>query len=300
MSYRRSIELDLVGTYVRTRAIDTLVWRFLSVGHGLKKQIVSLGAGSDTRYFRLQTDMSLGPQSFVYHELDFAENTAGKIKTILSVKNVNECIQEPLDISADGTKLHSPNYHIHPVDLRSLATRINTPMGTAESIDLKDLDVSLPTLLISECCLVYLEPTAADAVLDYFTHLFLADVPLGLIIYEPVNPFDSFGEVMVSNLAARGIVLQTLQKYHSLNLQTARLKKEGLFSNAAAADVGFLWDKWVSADEKERVAVLEMVDEIEEWRLLAQHYCVVWGWRGDHDSVWERWKELESSINVVV
>ena len=269
------------------------------MGYGLKKQIVSLGAGSDTRYFRLQTDTSLRPQSFVYHELDFAENTAGKIKTILNVKKLNECIQEPLDISTDGTELHSPNYHIHPIDLRSLATRTSTLMASAESIDLKDLDISLPTLLISECCLVYLEPAAADAVLDYFTHLFLADVPLGLIIYEPINPFDSFGEVMVSNLAARGIVLQTLQKYHSLNSQTARLKNQGLFSNAAAADVGFLWENWVSAEEKERVAGLEMVDEIEEWRLLAQHYCVVWGWRGENDSVWERWKELENSIGVV-
>lgn len=144
---------------------------------------------------------------------------------------------------------------------------------------------------------MYLEPAAADAVLDCFSSVFSADIPLGLVVYEPFNPFDSFGEVMVSNLAARGIVLQTLQKYHSLDLQKVRLNRHG-FPSAGAADVDFLWENWVSAEEKERVAGLEMVDEVEEWRLLARHYCVVWGWRGKDDSIWERWKDLQGNKKV--
>jgi [phosphatase 2A protein]-leucine-carboxy methyltransferase len=44
-----------------------------------------------------------------------------------------------------------------------------------------------------------------------------------------------------------------------------------------------LWesDEWVSAAERERIEKLEWLDEIEEWKLLASHYCVAWGWRGD-------------------
>lgn len=43
-----------IGTYVRTSAIDRLVEGFLrSGGNALKKQIVSVGAGSDTRFWRL-------------------------------------------------------------------------------------------------------------------------------------------------------------------------------------------------------------------------------------------------------
>lgn len=45
------------------------------------------------------------------------------------------------------------------------------------------------------------------------------------------------------------------------------------------ADVNHLWEKGVPAEEKARVAGLEMVDELEEWELLAAHYCVVWAWR---------------------
>lgn len=264
----------------------------------MKKQIISLGAGSDTRYFRLQSqiDVSSRLHPFIYHELDFAENTAGKIRSITSIGKLNQCIQGPIEISSDGLKLHSPNYHIHPIDLRSLACSAGAPDQNVPRTSLSGLDCSLPTLLISECCLVYLHPAAADAVLDYFTHLFPTETPLGLVIYEPFNPFDSFGEVMVSNLAARGIVLQTLQKYHSLEAQKARLRSHG-FSSAKAADVDFLWEYWVTATEKERIAKLEMVDEVEEWKLLAKHYCVVWGSRGTDDSVWERWRNTQDGAS---
>lgn len=46
-----------IGTYVRTTAIDQLVEDFLKAGSAdgtqVKKQIVSVGAGSDTRFWRL-------------------------------------------------------------------------------------------------------------------------------------------------------------------------------------------------------------------------------------------------------
>lgn len=287
-----------VGTCVRSTAIDELVRRFLSAGPKTKRQIISLGAGSDTRYFRLQTSSSSWPQEFIYHELDFPEITASKIKIILKGAVFGDLLPGPLDISNGGAGLHSPAYHIHPIDLRSLASSGSELAENTEPIALASVDVSLPTLLISECCLVYLDPTAADAVIGYFNRLFSAETPLGLILYEPINPFDSFGEVMVSNLAARGIVLQTLQKYHSLSLQTARLRGYK-FSNAQGADINTLWEHWISGEEKERIAQLEMVDEVEEWRLLAQHYCIVWGWRGLDQSVWERWTELQDNGNVI-
>lgn len=111
---------------------------------------------------------------------------------------------------------------------------------------------------------------------------------------------------MVANLAARGIALQTLRQYGSLAAQRERMQKYGFGAGgrgahatttqggeevaaAAAAeaatggigvaDVNHLWEKGVPPEEKARVAGLEMVDELEEWELLAAHYCVVWAWR---------------------
>src|SRR5258706_4619469 len=42
-----------IGTYHRSESIDRLVHDFLEAGGRSKKQVVSLGAGSDTRFWRL-------------------------------------------------------------------------------------------------------------------------------------------------------------------------------------------------------------------------------------------------------
>ncbi|PYH48333.1 protein C-terminal leucine carboxyl O-methyltransferase ppm1 [Aspergillus saccharolyticus JOP 1030-1] len=357
------------GTYVRTTTIDHLLTHFLhsAVTHhhtnnqatppsqptspaAPKKQIISLGAGSDTRIFRLLT--SLPPShhaSLVYHELDFSVNTAAKIRAIRASPLLQRALglgagagpgsPSPHDvtISPAADALHTPHYHLHPVDLRQLAalassrspaakaggggattttttttTTAAAAAAAAAALDLQTLlpglDTSLPTVLISECCLIYLEPEEADAVVEFFTGVFSAPTttstatatttatPLGLILYEPIRPDDAFGKTMVSNLATRGIQLQTLHRYASLAAQRERLRAHGFVDGQAAADVDFLWERWVGETEKERVAGLEMLDEMEEWRLLARHYCVAWGWRAGVDSrvnVFEGWGLLE-------
>jgi len=157
----------------------------------------------------------------------------------------------------------------------------------------------IPTLIISECCLVYLPPDDADAVLRYFSGLFPDTTPLSIAIYEPIRPHDSFGRTMISNLATRGLQLRTLERYHDLKHQRKRLmacgfsaKTEGSGGGAEAADINFTWRKWISAEEKVRVEELEWMDEVEEFVLLAKHYCVCWGWRGFVAD--DLWKHLPS------
>lgn len=256
-----------------------------------RKQIISLGAGSDTRPFRIFT--ARGKADIVYHELDFSANTKKKIQHILSVPILMRglSIEKPsdLNISEDRDALQSPHYHIHPIDLRSLS--LDTPTD-----HLAGVDPSLPTLMISECCLIYLPPKEADNVLEYFTQkLFPSTTPLSFVLYEPINPHDAFGRTMVANLATRGIILETLDKYDSLDRERKRLLDVGLTSGQKAGDIDFLWEKWTTQDEKDRVARIEMLDEIEEWKLLSQHYCVAWGWREPQDShIFDSWETLPS------
>ncbi|KAL5045336.1 leucine carboxyl methyltransferase 1 [Aspergillus fruticulosus] len=294
------------GTYVRTTAIDQLVAKFLGLTadsdptwKAKKKQIISLGAGSDTRVFRL---LSLRPAlDIVYHEIDFAVNNLAKIKAIRGTPLLQRVLGRPeeVTISDEGDELHSAAYHIHAVDLRTLAQT-----GEGDGSAARDpghrlqefTDTTLPTLLLSECCLIYLSPNEAAGVVRYFMHtLFPASdesETLALILYEPIRPDDAFGRTMVSNLATRGIQLQTLHQYASLGAQRQRLREHGFSGGQAAADVDFLWERWVAEEEKERVAGLEMLDEMEEWKLLAQHYCVAWGWR-EGSTRFTGWRELE-------
>ncbi|KAF2405260.1 leucine carboxyl methyltransferase 1 [Trichodelitschia bisporula] len=268
------------GTYVRTTAIDMLVRRFLMTHCSQKKQIISLGAGSDTRYFRLVAENPSLP--LVYHELDFAANTASKISTLKRNPPLLKALQghvkdaDDIAFSSDGTRLASPTYNIHPVDLRALVQSSQTP----QPLSLPNLSPDIPTLVLSECCLIYLSPSAADSVLSALTRsLVPSPTPLSLILYEPIRPFDAFGKVMVANLASRGIHMQTLEKYASLSAQTTRLQTAGFAGGQGAVDVDFAFEQWIDAKERERISRCEMLDELEEWRLLARHYCVAWGWR---------------------
>ena len=221
-----------------------------------------------------------------------ATNTTDKITTITQTA---ECLHllyrydsGPPKVSPDGSALFTPTYYIHPLDLRTLhTTSSDKPPET-----FKHIDPTLPTLIISECCLIYLAPHLADKTATYFTRTFFPPTtPLGLILYEPINPYSPFGKVMVRNLATRGIVLQTLYQYDSLEAQRARLRAYGFEEGQEAQTVDGVWED-VGGEEKGRVAGLEMVDEVEEWRLLAGHYCVAWGWRdGDGDGDGD--KEME-------
>lgn len=217
-----------------------------------------------------------------YHELDFQENTRAKVEQLKSAAFVQAarelCAIDTNDFHYTEDSLTSVDYHVHAQDLRKLSDNI------------PGLKEDLPTLILSECCLIYLSPEEADAVLAYFMKFF-DQVSLAITIYEPIRPNDAFGKTMVRNLIARGIHLQTFERYAELENQITRLQHYQF--QACAEDTEFIWREWVDGKEKERVDGLEWMDEIEEFVLLAKHYCIAWGWRGstNHD----KWKELPNS-----
>ncbi|KAI4715876.1 leucine carboxyl methyltransferase [Aureobasidium sp. EXF-10727] len=283
------------GTYVRTSAIDRLVDGFLAAtihantdnaSTAPLAQIISLGAGSDTRFFRLSPARR---HQVLYHELDFLDNVRDKLSAICSTPKLKNMLG-PTTISTDNSSLQSPNYNLHSLDLRDLAT--STPPS------IPNLVTNLPTLLISECCLCYLAPQTTSSILSHFTTLIPSSTPLAIILYEPIRPYDSFGKTMLANLASRGIELQTVRRYFSLAAQRSRLATAGFTSGQGATDVEQIYygDEWVAEAERERVERLEWLDEVEEWKLLASHYCVAWGWRdGDRNTFTEAWKHVSGS-----
>jgi [phosphatase 2A protein]-leucine-carboxy methyltransferase len=205
-------------------------------------------------------------------------------------------------------RAHNSTYHLHALDLRDITRRGRHRHQVEQDFNQMGVSLNIPTLILSECCLIYLPPEDADSVLPYFTEAFQPVTSIGVIIYEPIRPHDAFGRTMVSNLTARGIHLQTLNAHDSLATQKERLRKHGLGSTegseaqgaaaggAEAADIDFIWQAWIKESEKERVENLEWMDEVEEWRLLARHYCVAWGWKEGSDqvkgSVFDTWTRL--------
>lgn len=243
------------------------------------KQIVSLGAGTDTRYFRLRDKYPAA--TLVYHEVDFPTNTVAKLTSVqrhtqLHTKLTSKAPPNPLSIPPGATSYHSSLYNVHAMDLRILADSTSNSFPST----LPNLDPSIPTLILSEMCLIYLQASVVSSILEKFLQKYIpAPTPVSLVLYEPILPNDAFGRTMISNLSTRNIFLPTLIAYPELGDQRARLRAYGFIDGASAADTNRIWQDWVSEEEKERVAGLEMLDELEELELLLKHYCVSWGWR---------------------
>ena len=265
---------------MRTSAIDQLVDRFLTTPTSTAKQIVSLGAGTDTRFFRLRDKYP--NEILIYHEIDFPTNTAAKLQSIRRHTELQDRIGDShFTMLPTGDSYHSASYNVHALDLRSLATlSSDSPLP-----ELPNLNAGLPTLILSEMCLIYIDPSTVSAIMNtLLTRYLKPTTPAAVILYEPILPHDAFGRTMISNLSTRNIQLPTLTAYPQLSDQRARLKKYGFVNGSKAADTYFIWREWVSQEEKERVAALEMLDELEELDLLLRHYCVAWAWRDGEES----------------
>ena len=72
------------------------------------------------------------------------------------------------------------------------------------------IDFSLPTLFLSECVLVYLEPEDSCAIIAWAARQFKRSA---FVTYEQIRPNDAFGQVMSRNLADRGYTLRGLSAF---------------------------------------------------------------------------------------
>lgn len=256
------------GTYVRTVAIDTLLDVFLDQHVTEPCQVISLGAGTDTRFFR--TVQKRPDLAVKYHELDFPATTARKIQIIKNTPTL-AASASPTNSPNDSSML-SDRLQIHGLDLRELAS--------FSTYTIPDLEPSLPTMIISEMCLAYLPAPTSSLILRNLLQQLPTSRSVEILLYEPLNPNDAFGRTMVQNLAARSIELPGMLELPDLEAHRERLRDVGFKGGSEEWNVRQIWDGWISSEEKERLRGCEMVDEEEEWYLLSEHYGLIWGRRG--------------------
>lgn len=243
-AYRRNPErrppLINIGTHARTWAVDELVQQFLSRAGGGDRQgevqVLSLGAGTDTRFWRMRkkwedAKSALGEwRCRRWVEVDFPEQTGAKARVVSSKAAFRSQLGGDVKIGAHlrplqregamlifpfyppfssfsaelgGQGLTSPLYALLPGDLRDLSSLSSLLLSPVPSSPSKPpiLDPTLPTLLLVECVLVYLEPGVTDALLGWFSSTFGGDS--AMVSYDPFSLEDSFGTVMRRNLAVR-------------------------------------------------------------------------------------------------
>lgn len=259
------------GTYLRLTLVDRLVAGFVQE-HGTC-QIVALGAGSDTRPFRMLPSWPAG--LVLYTEVDFPDLVRLKklacgdpaLAQVIGWEG-DSTVASRQDMEQLDPALHTTSYHLVALDLREIEQAGATAFA--------HLDKGLPTLVLSECVLCYLPPAKVRAVLRFCHNTFLA---VAVAMYDPMALDDAFGQTMAQNLARRGLNLECFLEWPNSDARQRLFAEEGysLYLTDMARIGGYMaGGSWLDQDEKTRLDRIELIDEVEELSLLFQHYGLIY------------------------
>jgi hypothetical protein len=132
------------------------------------------------------------------------------------------------------------------------------------------LDPTLPTLVITECVLVYVEQ---QFVLQLCSALSALLAEAAWMSYDMISPHDAFGKTMQRNLSSAGYSIPGFAQCPDLAAHVDQFVGSG-WDACRSCTMLQCYKDLVSATEQERVGKIERFDEFEEWNLLMSHYCL--------------------------
>ncbi|XP_013924407.1 PREDICTED: leucine carboxyl methyltransferase 1 isoform X3 [Thamnophis sirtalis] len=204
------------GYYARVQGVGRLLKAFLEKTK-CNCQIINLGAGMDTLFWKLK-DENLLPLK--YFDVDFPSIVSRKIHYIKSKPPLSKPIMESHlgeTVLIDAHSLDTSRYAIVGGDLRDLPK-------LEEQLKKCNMDPNLPTLLMTECVLIYMTMEHSIDLIKWVATTFRSAM---FINYEQVNMLDRFGQIMIENLQSKQCELVGADACRSLETQKERFLQNG-------------------------------------------------------------------------
>ncbi|RUS78801.1 hypothetical protein EGW08_013451 [Elysia chlorotica] len=251
------------GYYIRAKAFDKIIRNFLKIFENSKKQIISLGTGFDSTYFRLKGAGLLSDT--VVYEIDFPELVRRKRLLIESSPELANLIQKyDIQPSSPHIELSCTDYQLLGVDL----TQLNTLEAALKMCGIR---FECPTLLLSECVMTYMTRRCSTELVKWAAETFEQGV---FVIYEQMHPNDAFGLFMQAHFNSIGSPLKCINSFPNLRSQNDRFLNAG-WTYCESVDMNTFYYDCLDRTERSRVESLETFDEYEELNLKYSHYFIL-------------------------
>jgi O-methyltransferase involved in polyketide biosynthesis len=273
------------GTYARVICIQKAISSFLRECCNMeakpeRAQVIVLGSGKDSLFFRMIDERRQNArsdsleQSFHWFEVDHAEILQQKMEVIhQSPVFASTC--SPTSVSGCFEVLPTPaSLPWHQAKCHLLAHNLNlNPESLMQKLIQLGMSLTAPTLVIFECVLMYMTVDGAKNLLSTLA----SDIDdCTFVSYEPIIGVNSlFGQVMRDNLRKVGVV-QPLSCMLELRTISHWLNFFASFgcTCVTSCDMYTAYETVLSHAQRSHAQRCEFLDELEEFILIMQHYCL--------------------------
>lgn len=224
------------GTYLRNFVMNYAVKKFYSI-YGEKSQVVSLGSGFDTLFWRLRDENVIFSR---YVEID-KKDVVTKKRSFIK----NEVFQS------------QENYFLEEIDLNS-----ENSISNIEKLLIPDI----PTLFIDEFSLIYLNPEIIERLYRYISK------ESNIFSYSMTNMNDDFGKLILEGFQDLSVPLNGVNFVSSTDEFVSKMLDIG-FPEADAQNAVFVAKNKVPISERQRVSRLEYFDDPREVDFILSHYA---------------------------
>uniref|UniRef100_A0A0A9XZA2 tRNA wybutosine-synthesizing protein 4 n=3 Tax=Lygus hesperus TaxID=30085 RepID=A0A0A9XZA2_LYGHE len=245
--------------FARALVMDYAIKSFIQTSPKKKVQILSLGAGFDTTYFRL---LPMFPD-IVYFEVDLKEVVDNKIKIIERSLELSSVLVDVNDGGFEYSCFKSKHYNIFTHDLCDTE-------GLDHKLTQLGFEFDQPSLVFSECAITYIEEERSTALLEWIKSRIKT---VTLLNYEQFNPHDGFGKIMVGHFNKIRSPLRSLMKYTSMEEQRKRYSSAG-WELSRVCSVMDLFQHILKPEDTAKTFRMEPFDEWEEFHLTCCHYSL--------------------------
>ena len=245
------------GYLARLIALEFSLEKYLLVysSIGIKHQVLSLGAGYDSLYFRLRNQGVIDPNYCLYYEVDFPIVPYTKWRFIYN----NVLLRTFFKVSTSYSKEECFSFDEGKFNM--IGCNMTDTNALEDRLEALHFDWNLPTIVFCECSLTYVEASQSIALTSWLTRKISNMI---FIDYEQIRPFDSFGKIMTRHFQNRNSALKCVEYYpsivdHILDIDTVFRQNCGI------------------NEMKRRRLFGELFDEYEEFKSKCLHYILLVG-----------------------